>query len=453
MSLASTTVKASYQGNGSNDTFAIPGTPIVDDSAETVVYIRDETDADAITETLQVEGALNDYTLTGAPDASSFHTNVLFNAGSIPTATQKVVIIRQLPLTQTLDQSPNASFLPASQETAFDRVVAQIQQLQEQINRSVRMSVTTQITTNNMLMDEPVANKVIGWNDDATSITSYTFGEIAESFATLVGGVPAGGATGAVLAKVSAADADLEWKDYAYTGYSARFSTNIATTDLDDTLSTILNITYTAPTISLTASGSSTVREKGTAVTSSNLSATVTKLSDPIAAVRFYKASTLINTVASPNPAGGVETYAWSGSFSDTETFKAEVDDNGDTGGPTTVTSNIVTFTYVYPYYYGAGAVGLTPAQVAGLTKDTIVSTASKTVSFTATAGQVFYFAYPATYGALTSILDQNGFETFSDWTLDTQNITGLDTTAQSYRIYEFNNPVAAATYSYTFIR
>jgi hypothetical protein len=110
-------------------------------------------------------------------------------------------------------------------------------------------------------------------------------------------------------------------------------------------------------------------------------------------------------------------------------------------------------FTFVYPYYYGPGAVGLTAAAVAGLTKDIRTSTASLNRVFTATAGQVYYFAYLASYGALTSILDENGFETIGDWTLRTEDITGLDATAQSYRIYEFDNPVAGGTTNYTFIR
>ena len=101
----------------------------------------------------------------------------------------------------------------------------------------------------------------------------------------------------------------------------------------------------------------------------------------------------------------------------------------------------------------GAGAAGLSASSVAGLTKRVITSTASRTESITASNSNVFYFAYPASYGALTSILDINGFETFPDWTLRTENITGLDGNAVSYRIYEFNNPVAAGAYQFTFIR
>jgi hypothetical protein len=266
-------------------------------------------------------------------------------------------------------------------------------------------------------------------------------------------GLPVGGATGSVLAKLSAVDSDTEWHQYAYDGYSSRFAAAFTSTDLADTLAKIIVITYVAPTISLSAAGSGTVREKGASVASSLLSATVTKKSDPIDEVRFYEGINLVNTIATPNPAGGVETYNYAVPFTDNISFSAKVDDNGATGGPTTVTSNTVSFTFVYPYYSGAGAVGLTPAQVGALTKGIQVTAASVAKSFTATAGQVFYFAQPASYTALNSILDVNNFETIGDWTVSVANITGLDATAQSYRIYAFNNPVTAGTYTYTFKR
>ena len=78
------------------------------------------------------------------------------------------------------------------------------------------------------------------------------------------------------------------------------------------------------------------------------------------------------------------------------------------------------------------------------MTKLTIGSTGTLVRSITATASQVFYFAYPLSYGALTSILDVNNFETIGDWTRTTRSFTGLDATSQSYYVYEFKNPVTA---------
>lgn len=235
----------------------------------------------------------------------------------------------------------------------------------------------------------------------------------------------------------------------SYEGYSARFGEYFGPElTLDETLLQVLNFSYLGPQISLSCSPSTGVREKGSTVASVVMSATTTKRSSPITAVRHYRNGVLVHTEAAANPNGQVEDYTDNTAFSDTMTFYSQVDD-----GTSVVQSNTITYSYVYPYYYGTGATGKTPAQVAALTKSIIASTSNINVGFTTSNGDVYYFAYPASYGALTSILDANGFETFSDWTLTTANITGLDALAVSYRIYSFNNPVIAGSTSYTFKR
>jgi hypothetical protein len=257
--------------------------------------------------------------------------------------------------------------------------------------------------------------------------------------------VPSGGVDYDFLEVSGAA---LQYQSGVFSGYSSRFSTAWSTDGLRDTLLAILDFTYLAPQISLSCSPAQSVREKGTTVASVTMTATTTKRTDDITAVRHYRNGVLVDTEAAPAAGGGVETFTESTPFSDTMTFYSQVDD-----GTSTVQSSTVTYPFVYPYYSGAGAPSLTAAQVAALTKDIRVSTASLNKSFTTANGDVYYFAYPASYGALTSILDENGFETFGDWTLRTENITGLDASAQSYRIYEFNNPVVAGSTNYTFIR
>lgn len=241
--------------------------------------------------------------------------------------------------------------------------------------------------------------------------------------------------------------------DYTFDAWSARFNEQFTSTGLMDTLTKIIKPQYTPPTINLSGS-SNILREKGDVVNSITLTANIVRRSNPIDQVRFYQGMTLINTKTGTIPNGGSETSPYSTPFSDNISFRAEVDDTqvGD-DGPTTVGSNTITYQFVYPYYVGAGAAGLTPAQVAALTKRVIASTASRVEDITATAGQVLYFAYPASYGALTKIFDVNNFDTFSDWTPRTQDITGLDGSPVSYRIYEFKNPVVAGTYRYTFVR
>jgi hypothetical protein len=179
VSLSNLTVKATYQGDGSNDTFAIPFDPIIDDSAETFVYIRDEA-VDPITETLVDEGALNEYTLTGAVLPTDFHTNVVFNAGSIPAATDKVIIIRSLPLTQTLNLT-NTNFNANSVNKALDRIVAMVQQLDEKLQRAAIMRVSEQAAQ--ITLPEPEASNILQWNSGGTDLENapFTFTDITDA--------------------------------------------------------------------------------------------------------------------------------------------------------------------------------------------------------------------------------------------------------------------------------
>lgn len=265
------------------------------------------------------------------------------------------------------------------------------------------------------------------------------------------GSLPASGNAGDYLENDGS---EALWQSGVFAGFSARYSATLNLTSIRNALLYIFQFSYLGPLISLAASGSGTVREKGASVASTTLTATTTRRSDNIARVEFFRAGV---EIAENNPAnfpgGGAEVYVDSVPFSDNVSFFARATDDGTSGGPTTQQSNTVSFTFVYPYYFGTGLPGRTAAQVAAMTKDIRISTASLNKVFTTTPGQVFYFAYPASYGALTSILDENGFETFSGWTLRTENITGLDASAQSYRIYEFNNVSSGVTTNYTFIR
>lgn len=441
MAVSNTNVKSQYAADGSEDTFVI-GFDYEKHlaSAQVQVFLVDYDGA----ETLQVIGALNDYILDPPYDAVTNPggpVSVVFNTPPDDTDWEFIRIRRATPYTQTTGYTNNGPFPAKSHEKALDRIVFQIQQVADVASRAL---VLGEAGAN--AIPPLVASSVLATNPDADGFAWIPIENIA--------GAPAGGLTGDVLVKASDADLDLTWQPFVYDGFSSRFGQSVSFQTLKEAMDYIIAITYTAPLITLSASGN-VLREKGAAVTSTTLTAAITKRSDPIDEVRFYlNPSTLLDTQTTGGaiPSGGNSTYNWTGSFSDNTTFRAEVDDNGATGGPTTVSST-TTFSFVYPYYRGAGAVGLSAASVAGLTKEVIASTANKVVSFSAANGDVFYFAYPASYGALTSILDVNNFETLPDWTLRTENITGLDGNAVSYRIYEFNNPVTAGSYQYTFKR
>lgn len=110
--------------------------------------------------------------------------------------------------------------------------------------------------------------------------------------------------------------------------------------------------------------------------------------------------------------------------------------------------------TWYCPFYYGVGSQGLSVSQLQQLTK-AVVSKSNKTYTFSP-SNQVFYFAYPQSYGQLISILDPNNFETISDWTLRTETFIPnppyfKNTVNVTYYVYEFKNLTTQTNFNITF--
>jgi hypothetical protein len=137
MTITTTTIKNSYSGNGTNDTFAY--TFKISADADIEVIIRSA----AGTET--VKTLTTHYTVTGAGTASG--GNVVFTSGNIPTATETVVLRRSTTQTQTLDLVENDPFTADSVEGAFDKNLSITQELQEQVDRCIKISRTNTMTS------------------------------------------------------------------------------------------------------------------------------------------------------------------------------------------------------------------------------------------------------------------------------------------------------------------
>jgi len=161
MTVSSTTVKNSYSGNGSNDTFVYGFKIFADTDLE--VIIRSATGTETI-KTLTTH-----YTVTGAGSASG--GNVVFTAGNIPTGTETVVVRREVPQTQAIDYIANDPFPAESHEEGLDRATMTIQQLQEEVNRSIKLSATNTMTSTEF---------TVGATDRANKVLAFdSAGEIA----------------------------------------------------------------------------------------------------------------------------------------------------------------------------------------------------------------------------------------------------------------------------------
>lgn len=418
MAFSTTDTEITYTGDGVDKTFAIP---FDHDPRYIRVRLIDLSDPDVpvITDLDQD----TDYTVSGGEV-------VLDSSMTAPSATDRLYIFRETTDTRPTDYN-TYQFPYPTVNAEMDRISQRLQEIRTSLEKKLELS------------DEAVfAGKTLTADEIVDAIEALA--EIQDAIANGGAGLPAGGVDGDFIQKLGTS---AEWVPGSYEGFSARFNENFSSTSLDDTIRKILNFAYLGPLISLGTSPSASVREKGAVVSSVTLNATTTKRSDPITAVRFYRNAGLINTVGSPNANGGLESYTDNTPFSDNVSFYAQVDD-----GTTTVTSNTVTFPFVYPYYVGVGAQGLNAAGIAALTKLVIASSASVPVT-TSPTSQVFYFAQPAAYPVLTSILDPNGFETIGSYLTRLVTITGLDGTAQSYRVYELSTPTTQVNFTNTYKR
>ena len=111
------------------------------------------------------------------------------------------------------------------------------------------------------------------------------------------------------------------------------------------------------------------------------------------------------------------------------------------------------TVTWYSPFYYGVGAAALSVANLQALTKQ-VVAKANHTYTFNPTS-QKMYYAYPASYGTLSSIIDPNGFNITADWTLSTPTFTNNPTNynggSVTYNVYEYNNLTTQTSFNVTF--
>jgi hypothetical protein len=135
MTVSSTTTKVSYAGNGATTVFAY--TFKIFAAADLEVVLRSA----AAVETVQT--ITTHYTVSGAgADAGG---NVTFVAA--PASGVTVIIRRALALTQGTDYVENDPFPANSHEDALDRLTFITQQMQEELDRSIKASVTNTIST------------------------------------------------------------------------------------------------------------------------------------------------------------------------------------------------------------------------------------------------------------------------------------------------------------------
>ena len=167
MTVSTLTIKNSYSGNGSTTTFAYAFKIFA--SSEAKVYIRTTATG---AESLRSEGVgSTNYAVTGVGAVGG--GNIVFVTA--PTSAETVVIRRLSGLQQLTDYQPADSFPAASHEDALDKLTNITQEMQEELDRSFKVSKTNSITTPEFVDNAATrAGKILGFSSDGNSLEATT---------------------------------------------------------------------------------------------------------------------------------------------------------------------------------------------------------------------------------------------------------------------------------------
>lgn len=161
MTVSSTTAKVSYSGNGSTTAFTVSFYFLLTSDLKVTLRKADGTEV--------VKTISTDYTVTGAGVSSGGTVTM----GTAPASGETLVIQRNVPLTQLVDYQPNDPFPANTHEQALDKLTMEIQQLNEALARSIKVSTTNTITSVEFTVDATTrALKVLGF--DAAGELSVT---------------------------------------------------------------------------------------------------------------------------------------------------------------------------------------------------------------------------------------------------------------------------------------
>ena len=187
MTVASTTNKASYNGNGTQSVFAYTFKIFAD--ADIKVYVG------TTLKTINTH-----YTLSGVGATNG--GNVTFTSGNIPAAgTGNVTLLRSLALTQGVDLVNYGRFDAEVVEAQYDKLTMMIQQLQEQADRTIRFNTTVsdaggveitdtvaersgKVLAYDANGDLSVANELGDWQGNWTTSRTYAVRDLALDAAT-----------------------------------------------------------------------------------------------------------------------------------------------------------------------------------------------------------------------------------------------------------------------------
>ena len=161
MTVSTTTITNSYSGNGSTTAFAY--TFPINSTSEITVIERSATG----TETVKTEGASSsNYSITNNGSAGGTIT-----MGTAPASGVTLLIRRNTSKTQTSDYVENDPMSSNTIESNFDKLQLQVQEVQEELDRAIKLSRTNTMTSTEF---------TVGSTDRASKVLAFdSSGEIS----------------------------------------------------------------------------------------------------------------------------------------------------------------------------------------------------------------------------------------------------------------------------------
>ena len=174
MTLSTTTVKNSYSGNGSTTAFNYSFG--INSTTELKVIIRSSLGTET-TKTITTH-----YTVA---DAGAAGGTVTFTSGNTPASGETVVLLRDTDLTQETDYVANDPFPAETHEDALDKMQMQIQEIQEEVDRSIKLSRTNTMTSTEFTENATSrASKVFSFDSSGELSVTNEIGNFQGNWAT-----------------------------------------------------------------------------------------------------------------------------------------------------------------------------------------------------------------------------------------------------------------------------
>jgi hypothetical protein len=173
MTISSTTVKVSYSGNSSTTVFAYTFKILDDDEIQVIIRTSDGTET--------IKTKTTHYTVSGVGSAGGGNITFL----TAPVTGQTVVLKRNTTRTQETDYVANDPFPANSHEEALDRVTMIAQEIQEELQRAIKLSKTNTMTSTEFsVAAADRANKILAFDTNGEISVTQELGTYRGNWAT-----------------------------------------------------------------------------------------------------------------------------------------------------------------------------------------------------------------------------------------------------------------------------